>query len=96
MNAKQAIALKALAQQKKCFLMEATWIRFFPLTLALEKLIRAGTIGKVQRIFADHGRQLVDENTPLTSRFVDPHQGAGGFLDLGVSFRKRDDYRIRH
>lgn len=63
--------------------MEATWIRFFPLTAALRKIIQEGTIGRVQRVFADHGRELIDEITPANSRFVDMHQAAGGLLDLG-------------
>ncbi|RFU35500.1 hypothetical protein B7463_g791, partial [Scytalidium lignicola] len=83
-NAKQAEALAKLARDKKKFLMEATWIRFFPLTMKLQELIQAGDIGKVQRIFADHGRELIDENTPNSSRFVDKNLGAGGFLDLGL------------
>jgi predicted dehydrogenase len=82
-NAKQATALVKLAQEKKRFLMEATWIRFFPLTAALRKIIQEGTIGRVQRVFADHGRELIDEITPANSRFVDMHQAAGGLLDLG-------------
>lgn len=89
MNAAQAQALADLARQKKLFLMEATWIRFFPLTEKLRELVQGGEIGHVQRIFADHGRELVDETTSNTSRFVDLHQGAGGFLDLGMkSFTK--------
>jgi dihydrodiol dehydrogenase / D-xylose 1-dehydrogenase (NADP) len=84
MNSKQAEVLIQLAQEKQKFLMEATWIRFFPLTFKLRELIQGGSIGKVQRIFADHGRDLVDENTPKSSRFVDMNLGAGGFLDLGI------------
>ncbi len=84
MNAKQAEALAKLAKDKKRFLMEATWIRFFPLTNKLQELIQTGYIGKVQRVFADHGRELIDENTPKSSRFLDINLGAGGFLDLGI------------
>jgi dihydrodiol dehydrogenase / D-xylose 1-dehydrogenase (NADP) len=83
-NAKQAESLAKLAKDRKKFLMEATWIRFFPLTLKLQELIQAGTIGKVQRVFADHGRELIDEDTPNSSRFVDMNLGAGGFVDLGM------------
>ena len=83
-NAKQAEIIAQLARDKKLFLMEATWIRFFPLTLKLQDLIQGDAIGKVQRIFADHGRELIDENTPRSSRFVDMNLGAGGFVDLGL------------
>jgi dihydrodiol dehydrogenase / D-xylose 1-dehydrogenase (NADP) len=75
-NVKQAEYLVKLAKDKKKFLMEATWIRFFPLTIKLQEL--------VQRVFADHGRELIDENTPKSSRFVDMDLGAGGFVDLGM------------
>jgi dihydrodiol dehydrogenase / D-xylose 1-dehydrogenase (NADP) len=83
-NAKQAEALAKLARDRNIFLMEATWIRFFPLTIKLQELIQGGTIGKIQRVFADHGRELIDENTPKSSRFLDINLGAGGLVDLGM------------
>lgn len=83
MNAKQAEALGKLAKAHQKFLMEAAWIRFFPLTDKIQALIQSDAIGKVQRVFADHGRELIDENTPSSSRFVDMNLGAGGFVDLG-------------
>ncbi|KAF2788471.1 NAD(P)-binding protein [Melanomma pulvis-pyrius CBS 109.77] len=84
MNAKQAMALANLSREKKVFLMEATWIRFFPLTMRIQEIIQSGAIGRVQRVFADHGRELIDQNTPSSSRFVDMNLGAGGFVDLGL------------
>lgn len=72
-----------MAKEKKRFLMEATWIRFFPLTLKLGELIREGRIGQVKRVFADHGRELIDKDTPKSSRFLDLNLGAGGLVDLG-------------
>jgi predicted dehydrogenase len=84
LNAKQAVALAKLAKEHNRFVMEATWIRFFPLTVKLQEIIQSGTIGRVQRVFADHGRELIDETTPSSSRFVDMNLGAGGFVDLGI------------
>ena len=83
-NSKQAVVLAKLAREKKRFLMEATWIRFFPLTMKIQEIIKNDTIGRVQRVFADHGRELIDENTPSSSRFLDMNLGAGGFVDLGI------------
>lgn len=84
MNAAQAKALASLAREKSRYLMEGSWTRFFPLVEKLHQIITGGQIGSVQRVFSDHGRELIDASTPNTSRFVDPYQGAGGFLDLGI------------
>ncbi|OQU95631.1 hypothetical protein CLAIMM_01813 [Cladophialophora immunda] len=83
MNAAQARALAQLASEKSRYLMEGSWTRFFPLVDKLRQIVTSGQIGSVQRVFSDHGRDLIDASTPATSRFVDPYQGAGGFLDLG-------------
>ncbi len=82
-NVAQAKALATLAREKKRFLMEGAWTRFFPLVEKLREVVQGGEIGEVLRIFSDHGRELIDESTPSTSRFVDMYQGAGGFVDLG-------------
>lgn len=89
MNAAQARVLADLAREKGRFLMEGAWTRFFPLVEKLRQVLQQGTIGPVQRVFTDHGRELIDESTPRTSRFVDPYQGAGGLLDLGQSTKAR-------
>ncbi|OAL24352.1 hypothetical protein AYO22_05728 [Fonsecaea multimorphosa] len=83
MNAAQAKALARLASEKNRYLMEGSWTRFFPLVAKLREIITSGQIGSIRRVFSDHGRDLIDASTPATSRFVDPYQGAGGFLDLG-------------
>lgn len=47
MNEKQTKKLVELARQKKLFLMEAVWSRFFPVYEELRKCIDSGKIGEV-------------------------------------------------
>lgn len=47
MNEKQTRKLISLSKEKKLFLMEAVWSRFFPVYKELKKVIDAGEIGEV-------------------------------------------------
>lgn len=47
MNEKQAKKLIEIAKEKKLFLMEAVWSRFFPVYQELRKSIDSGQIGEV-------------------------------------------------
>ena len=46
-NSAQAERCIAKAREKKLFLMEGMWTRFFPTTRAVRKLVKDGAIGKV-------------------------------------------------
>ena len=52
-NAAQAKILAALAKEKKRFLLEAVWTRFFPLSTQIRNLISSGELGHVHLVFAD-------------------------------------------
>ncbi|KAK9466139.1 hypothetical protein V1512DRAFT_239819 [Lipomyces arxii] len=81
-NAAQAIHLKAVAAEKKRFLMEAVWTRFFPLTIAMEKMIHEDQIiGPIRRVFTDLAQ--ITPKDP-SHRLNNPAAGGGALLDLGV------------
>ena len=68
-NAEQAKILVKLAREKKLFLMEAVWTRFFPLSIAVREYVKTGKIGVVKRVIAD----LSLPQTPQT-HFPDSHR----------------------
>lgn len=79
MNVKETKELVVLARQKKVFLMEAVWSRFFPVYKEMMKRINAGEIGEVVQVFCSFGHPL--ENI---QRAVKKELGGGATLDLGV------------
>lgn len=60
MNEKQTRALVDIARQKKLFLMEAIWSRFFPAYQELQNQIESGAIGKVLYVDVSFGFALED------------------------------------
>ncbi|KAE8308638.1 hypothetical protein BDV41DRAFT_591826 [Aspergillus transmontanensis] len=84
-NAAQARILVQLAREKKLFLMEAMWTRFFPLTLYVRQLIKDGVIGVVQRVVADRnlGRDI-EKLYGTEHRLVNPALAGGALLDLAI------------
>lgn len=55
MNEKQSKKLIAFAKQKKIFLMEALWSRFFPSYQYLQEQIQKGVLGDVKSVDACFG-----------------------------------------
>ncbi|KAK9455944.1 hypothetical protein V1511DRAFT_324322 [Dipodascopsis uninucleata] len=81
-NANQAKHLVRVAREKKVFFMEAMWTKFFPLTIALEKMIfEERILGPLRRVSSD-----LSYNFPrdARSRLYDPNLGGGSLLDLGI------------
>jgi predicted dehydrogenase len=81
LNAKQAEACVALAQEKGLFLMEAMWTRFIPATVQARQWISEGVIGKVRRVYADLSANLAYNPE---GRIYNPALGGGALLDVGV------------
>lgn len=73
-NAGQAKILVKLAREKKLFLMEAMWTRFFPLSIAVREYVKTGEIGTVKRVIAD----LSLPQNPET-HFADSHRMVSTF-----------------
>ena len=70
-NAKQLEILTKLAKEKKVFLMEAVWTRFFPLSVEVRRLIKEGEIGEVKRVVAELGfNNVIEEEWEDTHRMV--------------------------
>ncbi|KAE8377146.1 hypothetical protein BDV26DRAFT_293447 [Aspergillus bertholletiae] len=84
-NAAQTRILIKLARDKKLFLMEAMWTRFFPLMQHVRRLIKDGAIGAVQRVVADRnlGRD-VERLYGTEHRLVNPALAGGALLDLAI------------
>lgn len=55
LNEKDTIEVCTLAKQKKLFLMEAIWSRFFPAYQELQKVVKNGAIGEVRQITCNFG-----------------------------------------
>ncbi|MCA2213648.1 Gfo/Idh/MocA family protein [Jidongwangia harbinensis] len=69
------------ARSRGVFLMEAMWMRCNPAIRRIVELIADGAIGEVTAVHADFGLQ---GPFPATHRLMDPAQGGGALLDLGV------------
>lgn len=63
------------------FAMEAMWTRFVPAVVRLRELVDEGAIGDVRLVSADLG--FVGPTDPA-DRLLDPAQGGGALLDVGV------------
>jgi dihydrodiol dehydrogenase / D-xylose 1-dehydrogenase (NADP) len=80
-NASQVKQMINAAQSNNVFLMEAMWTRFLPMMNEVRDIIKKGTIGKPQLLYADFG---VNFNFDPQSRAYNPNLAGGALLDLGV------------
>ncbi len=79
-NAKEATEMIQFARQRRLFLMEAMWTRFFPLMARVREMITSGVIGEVRMLMADFGYRSEDQKNWV----FDPNFGGGGLLDVGI------------
>ena len=84
-NAAQARKLVQTAKERKLFLMEAVWTRFFPLSIQIREMIQDGELGDVYRVIADLSFGQDVENTwgadGAKHRMVNPDLAGGALLD---------------
>jgi predicted dehydrogenase len=80
-NAKEARALVAFAQEEKIPLMEAMWSRFLPHMQQVKEIVSSGDLGEITNIVADHGQFIPYERA---ARLWEPELGGGALLDLGI------------
>ncbi|EPQ27740.1 uncharacterized protein PFL1_04877 [Pseudozyma flocculosa PF-1] len=81
-NAKQAAHLAKVARQRGLFLMEAVWIRFFPVVVEIQRLLHHDRVlGKIHRVFSD--LSIAFKPDP-NHRLFNPDLGGGALLDLGI------------
>jgi len=81
LNSREAEAMIQVAREKRLFLMEAMWSRFFPLMAKVRSLLADGAIGDVQMLAADLGIHFGFD--PSDRRYA-LDLGGGALLDLGV------------
>lgn len=81
LNAKETEEVIKLAREKKLFLMEAMWTRFFPIMKKVHEWINEGAIGPIRMISADFGFRR--EGNP-EERKVSLQRGAGALMDVGI------------
>lgn len=79
-NAKEARVMIDRAREKKLFLMDAFWTRYFPVMAKLRQLLADGVIGDVMLVQADFGGRgpVVPEK-----RHFNPDLAGGALLDVG-------------
>ena len=81
-NAAQAKILVETAKKNNLFLMEAVWIRFFPICQELRKLASDGKIGDIRRVFADLSIAAdVEGKFGTQHRMVNMDLAGGALLD---------------
>ena len=80
MDSEEAAEMINLAREKKLFLMEAMWTRYFPIINRIKSLITKGKIGKVTSFEASFGFKA----DPSVPRLGQKDLGAGALLDVGI------------
>ena len=84
MNAGEAEDIINLARQKKLFLMEAMWTRFFPIQVRVREILAAGLLGELKGLVIHHAYMGI----PELAESYPPELGMGAFMDqapYGVS-----------
>jgi predicted dehydrogenase len=80
-NAAEAERVVELAREKRLFIMEGMWTRFFPLMEEVRRLVSEGDIGEVRMLNVDFGFRA---DLDPASRLFDQRLGGGALLDVGV------------
>ncbi|OBT99232.1 hypothetical protein VE01_02742 [Pseudogymnoascus verrucosus] len=85
-NARQARKLAEKARERGCFLMEALWTRYFPLSAYVRETITSGQIGSVVRVITDCSVATNPESSfeDANHRMVNANLAGGALLDLGI------------
>lgn len=84
-NAAQARRLVDTARQKKLFLMEAMWTRYFPLSTYVRECVTSGKLGTVIRAFAENAEgDNPEQDFEDSHRMVNPDLAGGALLDMAV------------
>ena len=81
LNEKQAKHIFELSKEYQCFVMEALWTRFLPITKTLKTLIDDHIIGDINLLEAEFSFSAPKD---LEKRLFNPHLGGGALLDIGI------------
>ncbi len=80
-NAREAEEVIRLARERRLFLMEGMWARFFPAMVKVRELLARKAIGEVRMAAVDN---CYPSRADPRRRLLDPALGGGALLDLGV------------
>ena len=80
-NAAEAKRVVELAREKRLFIMEGMWTRFFPLMEEVRRLGSERAIGEARMLNVDFGFRA---DLDPASRLFDQRLGGGALLDVGV------------
>lgn len=80
-NAKEAEEVIKLAREKRLFIMEGMWSRFFPVMNTVRRWLQEEVIGELRMVTADFGFR---REGPMEERKVGLHRGGGALLDVGI------------
>jgi predicted dehydrogenase len=80
-NAAEAERVVELARERRLFIIEGMWTRFFPLMEEVRRLVSGGAIGEVRMLNVDFGFRA---DLDPASRLFDQRLGGGALLDVGV------------
>ena len=80
MRSEETEALFRLAREKHLYLSEAMWTWFAPAARQVERWVREGAFGTIEKVRA----QMCCQGWQYASRVTDPAEGGGALLDLGV------------
>lgn len=85
LNASETKDVLDAAKAKGVYIMEAMWIRHFPLVKTIQKLIYEDkAIGRVHRVFCDFSMDQGLESKGPDSRLKNLSLGASTLLDIGI------------
>ncbi|OQU98940.1 hypothetical protein CLAIMM_04649 [Cladophialophora immunda] len=84
-NAAQTKILYETARERKLFLLDAVWTRFFPLSIQIRESIQRGEIGEVLRVIADTSFGIhPDIALRETPRKLTYDLAGGALLEIGI------------
>lgn len=84
-NAEQARVLIDIAKERKLFLMEAVWTRFFPIAQEIREIVASGKLGRVIRVSADLSFwNDVEKEFGTSHRMVNLDLAGGALLDCKI------------
>ena len=79
MNAEQARAVKAYAEERGIYAAEAIWTRYMPSRSIIQETIDSGIIGKPNTLTANLSYPITHKQ-----RIMDPALAGGALLDIGI------------
>jgi predicted dehydrogenase len=81
LNGAEAERIRVRAEERGLLVLEAMWTRYLPHMVRIREILRAGTLGDVRAVMADHTQKITADPA---HRLNDLALGGGALLDLGI------------